>query len=212
MPFVMSARGKRFLQMGSRANQFASRVVAYEDEAAKAATQESRTIYARWHSGRPIAPPRKGRPTTGGTFGDLLLWERGGTGMIEFDMAGLKNRAPYALVQEIGTGQSAAILNGPMMGSLSIPSQKGRRISPHLMWADSSGNVTRPMTGKNRAAAQGAGTIGMQQLFERPPGQYGRAGLIRREIRGKHFIRDGGMVGYDMLRDRLISDFNKTFK
>jgi hypothetical protein len=213
MPLVMSAKAKRFMQMGSRANQFAARVVQYEQDAAKEATAESRQIYARWHSGRPIAPPRNGRPTTMGQFGDLLLWERAGNGLIEFDLAGLKSRAPYALIQEIGTNQSASILNGPMAGSLSVRSQRGRHISAHLMWADAQGGTaSRPMTGKNRSAAQATGSIGMQQLFERPKGSYGRAGLIRREIKGKHFIRDGGIAGYDLLRDRLVSDFNKTFK
>lgn len=212
MPLVMSAKAQRFMKMGTRANQFRSHVATYEAEAAKAATRESRTIYARWHSGRPLAPPRNGRPTTGGQFGNLLLWERNGKGLIEFDLAALRSRAPYALIQEIGTGQSASILNGPKAGALSVPSQKGRRISPHLMWADAAGNVTRPMTAKNRTAAIQAGAIGMQQLFERPPGQFGRAGRIRREIKGKHFIRDGGAVGYELLRERLLSDFRTTFK
>lgn len=212
MPLVMSAKAKRFMQMGSRANQFAARVATYEADAAKEATAESRIVYARWHSGRPVAPARKGRPTTGGQFGDLLLWEPSGNGLVEFNFAGLKQRAPYALIQEVGTGQSAAILNGPMAGSLSVPSQRGRRISPSLMWADAAGSSSsRPMTGKNRAA-QSIGSNGMQQLFERPAGQFGRAGRIRREIKGKHFIRDGGVVGYNLLRERLIADFRKTFK
>jgi hypothetical protein len=201
------------MQLGSAASQFSARVATYEDAAAKAATQESRVIYARWHSGRPIAPPRKGRPTTGGQFADLLLWQRAGsTGMVEFDLAALEGRAPYALIQEIGTGQSAAILGGGRAGVLTVSSQKGRRISPRLMWADSAGTASRPMSAKNRAAAQQAGVNGMQQLFERPAGQFGRAGLIRREIRGKHFIRDGGLLGYELLRDRLTEDFNKTFR
>lgn len=212
MPLVLSNKGKRFMQIGSRANQFASRAATYEAEAAKAATQESRTIYARWHSGRPVAPPRNGRPTTGGQFVGLILWERTSPGVIEFDLAGLKTRAPYALIQEIGTGQSAAILNGTMAGALSVPSQKGRRISPHLMWADAAGAVSRPMTGKNRAAAQSAGAFGMQQLFERPPGQFGRAGRIRREIKGKHYLRDGGLLGYSTLREELLAQANRMFQ
>ncbi|HET6914973.1 MAG TPA: hypothetical protein VFH56_02675 [Acidimicrobiales bacterium] len=211
MPFVVSARGNRFLKMATAANQFANRVATYEGEAATEATAESKVIYQRWHSGRPLAPARKGRPTTGGTFADLLLWQRTGSGMVEFDLAGLESRAPYAIIQEIGTGQSATVLGGG--GSYSVSSQVGRRISPHLYWADSAGGAaSRPLTARNRAAQRSSGAIGMQQLFERPPGQFGRAGRIRREIKGKHFIRDGGLAGYDLLRDRLEVDFKKTFR
>lgn len=218
MPLIMSAKAKRFMQMSSRASQFATRVQQIEQEAADVATAESRTVYQRWHSGRPNPPARKGRATTGGTFADLLIWNRKSNGMIEFDMAALRSRTPtntgnfsYALIQEIGTGQSARIL-GSQSGAVAVPSQRGRRISPSLMWSDGGGGNSRPMTAKNRLAAQKSGTFGMQNLFERPQGTFGRAGLIRREIRGKHFIRDGGVVGWDLLQERLVKDFKRTFK
>lgn len=135
--------------------------------------------------------------------------------MVEFDLVGLEGRAPYALIQEVGTGpgSSARILNGGRAGSISFPSQIGRNLPRHLYWGDTAGATpSRPMSGKNRAALQSAGAIGMQQLFERPAGQFGRAGRIRRDIKGKHYIRDGGIAGYDLLRERLEADFRKTFK
>lgn len=219
MPMLISAKGKRFMGMGQLAKGFASRVAAYEDEAAKAATDASRVIYDRWHSGRPLVPQRKGRATTGGQFANLLSWSRNGQGLIEFDMAALAAATPtaggnlsYALIQEIGTGQSARLLNMGGTG-YTVPSQVGRTISPHLYWADGEGgSLSRPLSGKNRMAQQKLGSIGMQNLYVRPDGQFGRAGRIRREIKGKHFIRDGGLTGYDYLRQQLVKDFRSTFK
>lgn len=205
------------MQMGSQASQFVSRVAKTEADAAKEATSESRVIYSRWASGRPLAPARKGRATTSGQFADLLTWSRTGAGVIEFDLAGLQALTPtssgaysYALIQEIGTGQTASIIGDK---SFSVPFQTGRRISPNLFWSSSeSGGASRPMTMRNRQALQRSGGMGMEQLFLRPAGQFARAGRIRREIKGKHFIRDGGMAGYEMLRQRLAEDFKSSFR
>lgn len=212
MPLVMSPRAKRFMNMPALATGFAQRVEKYEQGAADAATQMSRDMSRRFSSNRPLAPARPGRPTTGGTFANFLQWQRGANGMIEFDLATLESAAPYWLILEIGTGQSAQILNPS--GTASVQSQRGRHIPWGLYWGDGPGaGPTRRMSGKKRLASG----VGAQQLYvvsSLPKGAQrpGSAGIIRREIKGKHYIQDGGRTGFTLLRDQIVADAQRTFR
>lgn len=213
MPMVISPRGTRFLAVESRAAGFTKRVPAHEETAAKAATAESRVVYTRWLGKRPLAPPRRGRPTTQGGFPEMVNWNRNGTGGVTFDSGYLHTAAPYYLIQEIGTGESARILNPP--GQVSVRSQRGRTIAMSLYWGDAEGSVPyRPQNGKQRKS----GNIGFQQLYlasSLPDGAAkptNRTGTIRREIKGKHYIRDGGREGFAVLRNELINDARSTFR
>lgn len=216
MPMVMSPRGNRFMNMPALARGFADRVEKYEDEAATRATEMSRRMSRRFSSGRPLAPARPGRPTTDGAFANYLKWQRGANGLIEFDLPALEAVAPYWLILEIGTGKSS--------NHGSVKSQKGRRISQSLYWADGPGAMpSRAMSGKKRLQAQqasGGVTRLNQQLYPVAditnaayiPHAQGRTGLIRREIKGKHYIQDGGLAGFTFLRDEMMADFRRTFK
>lgn len=220
MPLIMSDKGRRFMEMPALARGFAARAEKYGDEAAERATDMSRRMSRRFSSNRPLAPSRPGRPSTEGTFANYLIWQANAGGRIELDIATLKAAAPYWLIIEIGTGESARILNGG--GGETVKSQKGRRISQSLFWADSaSAPPLRPMTkGKRMEQIQAHFPMGMnQQLYPIEdisnaayiPRAKGRTGRIRKEIKGKHFIQDGGATGFQFLRDETISDFKRTF-
>jgi hypothetical protein len=210
MPFEMSSRGRRFMQMDRVARSFTERIPKHEEEAAAAATKQSKVIYERWKGHRPEAPERAGRPTTQGQFPGFLRWNRDARGNIRFDSADLETRAPYWLIQEVGTGQSARILNPA--GEVSVRSQIGRRIPLSLQWADSQGS--EPTRGST--AFGGFQQLYLTHLFgpdkDGNPRKPVRAGRIRREIKGKHYLRDGGLLGMSTLRRELMGDAEKTFR
>lgn len=216
MPVILSARAKRFMQMPQLAQQFVQRTAQHESEAARVATEESRLVYRRWQSRRPFVAPRPLRQTTMGAFPNLLTWKRINQGQIEFDRGTLVGQAWYWEIQEIGTGQSARILNPS--GSVTVPSQIGREIPPGLVWADGPGGSShKPMSAKARQEAEQLGSLASanQQLYPAAlmgGGYHHRAGRIRKQIKGKHFVRDGGYLGMKTLRESLIEDARKTFR
>ena len=192
---------------GGMISQFKTAAVRREDAAAKLATATSRSVFTSKLSGRPLAPPRRGRATTGGTFDTLINWQPDhAKNSILLDVQQLRARAPYFLIQEIGTGQSAQILNPP--GSISVRSQRGRLIAINLYWA--SGMGTAP-------AAPGRGGA-LEQLYLAADLNMGRAGgrtrrmRIRREIKGKHYLRDGGIEGFRELSTGLQADAQRIFQ
>lgn len=208
----MSRKARAFMNMKSMIAAFQQGISVEETAAATAASSESRVVFNRWLGERPVAPPRLGRPTTSGAFASYLEWKRDGKGNIEFDVPGINSQAPYWLIQEIGTGQSARITNPT--GQVSVRSQRGRHIPMSLYWASGPGAATtRPTSGKQRQA----GGIGFQQLYPISgvtghSGASQRAGTIRREIKGKHYLRDGGREGFDVLRTQLFKHANKAFR
>jgi hypothetical protein len=208
----MSPKGKRFMNMPALATGFAQRVEKYEQGAADAATQMSREMSRRFTSNRPLAPARPGRPTTSGMFANFIQWQRTASGMIEFDLATLETAAPYWLILEIGTGESAQILSPS--GTASVRSQRGRHIPWSLYWGDAPGSgPTGRMSGKKRLASG----VGAQQLYlvsSLPKGAQrpGSPGIIRREIKGKHYIQDGGRTGFALMRDQILADARRTFR
>jgi len=204
MPVVVSARGRRFLNMYAQAQKFRQTVAGHETEAARVATNTSRSVFQSRLSGRPMAPSRPGRLSTGGAFASDILWQRGTVGSIEFDLA----RLPfYALIQEIGTGQSAAILNPP--GTITIPSQVGREISANLIWGSGPGGVaSRAQTGRRDQQLYYASDLNAKSVAALRR----RKKRIRREIKGKHFIGDGGNAGFLELRTRLTDEAKRIFR
>lgn len=192
------------MNIQSSAAQFIQVAQLRATEAAKVATDTSRTVFSSHLSGRPLAPPRPGRKTTGGGFANDLEWLPTTKGNIEFDVLGIEGQAPYYLIQEIGTGKSAVILNPP--GSIAIRSQRGRLINLGLQWADGTGQApSRPGHG------------GLQQIYatadlnmSKSHGRLRRI-RIRREIKGKHFIRDGGIEGFSYLDSTLRADAQRIF-
>jgi hypothetical protein len=123
---------------------------------------------------------------------------------VEFELG----RLPfYALIQEIGTGQSAAIINPA--GSISVRSQVGRLISANLYWASGPGAAPVPASrGVSHDQLYYASELNAQAVAAARR----RRKRIRREIKGKHFIGDGGVAGFLELRTRLTDEANRIFR
>lgn len=178
------------------------------NRAVQTATTRSRAQFQSRLSGRPHVPARPGRPTTGGNFGRMIKWQRERLGKHEyvaFQEEDLAARAPYWLIQEIGTGQSAMITD--IQTPVSVRSQRGRRISPSLTFADAQGNYAPPQPGRQDQQIRSLSDVKMAPF---------RADLdaivIKREIEGKHFIRDGGHQANDQYRSTLLSLARDTFR
>jgi hypothetical protein len=184
------------------AKQFTEAIPAVGEKAAAEATTASKTAFESHlnERGRPHAPVRRGRPTTLGQFGSDIVWESA-EGNVTLDMRRLPR---YALIQEIGTGESARILNPP--GEVTVRSQVGRSISGTLAWSSGPGGDVK--SGKRGASGD--------QLYYASDlnhsGRWRRKMKIRREIVGKHFIRDGGRAGFVKLRAGLIEEAGKFFR
>jgi hypothetical protein len=204
----ISARARRFLAWGAPGgpiSQFRTAATNRENQAAKAATDLSRTTFQSRLSGRPLAPPRAGRPTTSGTFASNLVWNPDhANNTIMFDTQQIRSRAPYFLIQEVGTGQSARILNPP--GTLTVPSQRGRLIAGNLQWAPGPGAAPAP-PGRGGGLEQLYLLTDLNNATRRT-----RRMRIRREIRGKHYLRDGGIEGFRLLSEGLKADAQRIFQ
>lgn len=203
--------------------------------AARVATASTRANFS--YRREPIAP-RAGRSSTGGRMKQHLLWTVR-NGRVEFDMAEADARVPHWIIQEIGTGQEARVgLIGGKEMSVEVPSQDGRDLPDGFIWADGAvslmseggkfqsvvgGTSRRVGASKRRVPApfghgrDRPGMMDQQNLYPiamLPPGQAYRQtrGVIHREIKGKHFVRDGGIEGNSLLRSALLSDFEDTFR
>lgn len=210
---VMSAKARRFMQMPKLAQQFAAAAPNITADAARAATAESRNVFQSRLSGRPAAPPRPGRSTPHGAFAAGIIWSSTGD-WINFDASGLQKIAPaHWLIQEIGTGKEAQILNPP--GNVRTKSQRDRPISAFLFWAP----------GPGASVGKGSKNVGQDQLYlaqdvniagfathSRNGGTAHRRGRIRREVKGKHFIKLGGYEGFTVLAEGLIGEAERIFK
>lgn len=172
-------------------------------EAAMRATSVSRERFLSRLSGRSTVAPRPGRPTTQGTFADHIEWTPVADGhRVSAQVGRLQRVAPYWLIQEIGTGKSAKIASGGLghlrggqgrsgpreSGNVRVRSQAGRRIPSGLVW---SGN-----------------SVGQDQIV---PGPAERPITIRREIRGKHYLRTGGRAGFRRYEASMLNAAEKAF-
>lgn len=189
----MNAKARSFMNMRSGVDRFITQLESIAADAANIATAESQNRFRSGISGRPYAPPRKGRKTTGGGFEGLLHWEpttASGVIGVQFDLPALAAVAPYWVIQEAGTDRDVRII-GKGAAEYFIPSQVGRRIAGNLAW--SSTTISANESGSGSTAG------GREQLFLIPPGAgwSGRRRMtIRKEIKGKHFIQAGGTEGF----------------
>jgi len=210
----MSAKARRFMAMNAPnglISQFQTAATKREVQAAKIATSTSRSVFQSRLSGRPLAPPRVGRPTTLGSFATLLNWlPDHRNNAVKFEVGAIKTAAPYYLIQEIGTGKTAQILKTANGGSaaITIPSQRGRLIrNIDLYWSGGPGGSPSP---------PGRGS-GLEQLYlatDLKMGKFSRTRRmrIRREIKGKHYLRDGGIEGFRSLSTGLQADARRIFQ
>lgn len=178
------------------------------NRAVQTATTRSRGTWQSRLSGRPHVPSRPGRPTTGGNFARMISWQRERQGKhqyVAFQKEALEARAPYWLIQEIGTGQSATILD--TQTGVSVRSQRGRRISPTLVFADAKGAYASP------SASRRSDQIRSVSDVKNAPLQPDLEGIvIKREIEGKHYIREGGQQANAQYRDTLMTLARDTFR
>lgn len=208
MPFLVSPRGKKFLQLPSAAAAFGVAARNSATSAAEVATQTSRATFADWLVGRPLVPERRGRKTTGGDFEMLIAWEADQFGMIRFDQQAMDERAWYWIIQEIGTGKSAHILS-PGGGEIAIPSQKGRALPRGFYWGNEAGHpADGPGLHNLYPYEVGAAYGGYANTLD----DNGNPVRMKREIRGKHFVRDGGKAGFTQLRQELRVEFRQMTK
>jgi len=159
--------------------------------------------YGSGGKGRPTVAPRPGRPTTQGAFASHIAWSPSPTG-VEMRVDQLQKVAPYWLIQEIGTGSSAKVARGGLgklrggqgrsgpreAGNVSVKSQAGRRLPRSLHWG------------------LGSGKPGTDQLI---PGPSIVPMRIREEIRGKHYIQRGGVLGFALYERELEQAFLRIF-
>lgn len=176
--------------------------------AAKKATDVSRATFNSRLSGRPLAPARQGRPTTSGKFAQFINWDyKSAKDSIELDLGYLSTAAPYWAIQEIGTNHSARIIASPSgPGQVSVRSQRGRKISSALVWASGPGGRATPATRGN----------GQEQLFLRSQVLASNVKLrrmrINREIKAKHYLRDGAKSAFNLYRKDMTKAFRQAYK
>lgn len=104
-------------------------------------------------------------------------------------------------------------------GIVSVQSQTGRAISRYLTWAQATGNSAQGKTYTfDVNVSEGSGPqYGTQQLMyykdvrNAPLKMDLEPQRIKKEIEGKHYIRDGGRAGLGFYRDSLMSLAQQTF-
>lgn len=187
------------------------------NRAVQTATTRSRAQFRSRLSGRAHVPARPDRPTTDGQFAQLIRWDRqagrpgamrgaasAGDTFVAFQLEELEGRAPYWLIQEIGTGETATILDRGE--NRSVKAQRGRLISPNLVWADVAGNydVPRAPMGQQLRTLKDVKGLPMRMDLEEI--------RIKREIEGKHYIRAGGMQANREYRTTLLGLAESLFR
>jgi hypothetical protein len=200
---------KRLDKVQRVANEIATKNAASAaSKAAAVATQATQASWTSQLSGRPTdRRSDPGRPSTQGGGVSLLTW-RAQDGAVRFNWQAANNIMPYLIIQEVGTGRAASIQD-PAAGTsgtfnvptksgavqrYTIPSQRGRFISPRLLWSDRmGGSPMRRASGPN----QNAQLYPASMLDPTEVANFRSSRKrIRREIRGKHAIREGGIQGF----------------
>lgn len=200
---------KRLNRLETVANQIANQ--GAQSAAREAATVATAATQASWNSqlsGRPVdRRTGPGRPTTQGKGDSLLTWRATQDNGVVFNWAGATTAMPYLIIQEAGTGRSANITDpvGGVNRKYTIPSQRGRFISPRLLWSDGVGGSPQ------RGNAQGKGQLYPASVLNPADVANFRSSRkrIRREIRGKHAIQDGGTAGFQRFEGRIASEWVK---
>ena len=163
-------------------------------------------------------PPRPGRSSTGGKLRTHVRWRPSpDASSVRLDMEHLNRAAPHWIIQEIGTGQRATIKRGGSRNPQgrarkgasyvrTVKSQRGRRITKGLAFGTGPGGQYVP-PGLGRG----------QQLYPRRglrgagPFRNARSIVIQREIKGKHFVRDGAEEGFREYRRSVRAAAQSAF-
>jgi hypothetical protein len=138
---------------------------------------------------------------------------------VGLDLPKLAADFPPWLVQEIGTGQRAIQSEATAQGAgnpvgrprknaeyvKSVPSQIGRRISGHLVWATKGGQYTAPGATSGQQLWLRSQVTGAPVRYDAKAKRYERRMEIHREIPGQHFLRDGGRAGFREYRTSVLA-------
>lgn len=199
--------------LDARLSRLVTDVEAAIAPAASAATALSRSVFKQKRTVRPFVPARPGRPTTQGAFEDSINWvpQRNGDGelMVDLDIKAMDdayNGQRVWLIQEVGTGKSAYMgqPEGDYQRRLKVKSQIGRSIPFGLVWASKGGRYQSPgATNNGQLVPYGTAT--------RKPSGALLAGVIQKEIIGKHYLRDGGRAGYEQFAQSALGAAKKAF-
>ena len=186
--------------------------------AAEAAQIATRTSRASFHYLRPPAgAQRPGRESTGGRFPDYLEWEVDPrSGQVELALQELETRAPHWIILEIGTGERAQMRVGgdtdgaggsigPRARLRTIPTQRGRRIHPSLVFADGPGGKYSPP-----GAERGQQLFARSRVIGAPRRRLGI--VIKREIEGQHFVQKGAEAGFRHYRQSVLAAARNAFQ
>jgi hypothetical protein len=198
----------RDLLSGALVAQFSSHARASLDEAATRATATSREVFDHELKRRESAAPRVGRPTTGGAFSGYLQWAPRTTSkgsVVSFDYERIDSKAPYWIIQEVGTGRSFKVLGTTTNGFAgNIRTQRGRGLPFGLQWGVGGAYVSPGSF--DGAQLQPVSTL---RVPAHTPLKRMR---IRQEIEGKHFVRLGGQEGFRFYEASLRSEFRRIFQ
>lgn len=187
-------------------------------ESAELAQHTTRKIFNAKTRQSSDSEDRPGRQSTHGQFAENLYWDfkiSHGNSVVFFDWEEINAVASnYWLVQEVGTnktfdiigGRSSVFPSGALQGG-KISSQRGRTIPFGLQWGV--GGVYVPPGRKG----DGALLTPLSQLTvpEKYQGKIGQI-KIRNEIAGKHFVKEGGQVGFQFYRTRLVDEYRRVFQ
>lgn len=202
-------------ELERRISEFRNKIEQATVVAAAVATRTSRQVFSSHEIRRPFVDPRPRRATTAGKFVDYIDWvphRRDGEMVVDLDIARLEGATPtfyggpgYWLIQEIGTGKSAYVGgHAPWERRVTVKSQMGRVIPFGLVWADANGTFQKAGSSfrdGNLVAAANATKFPNRES----------AGVIGREIEGKHFLRDGGLAGFGQFRSDALAVAKQAF-
>jgi hypothetical protein len=184
----------------TRTESFVDSHETHLQRAASMATGVSQETFRRRLVGRASVPDRMGRPTTQGGFAQSIQWFADDDEYVRFERDVLENIAPYWLIQEIGTGEQANIVDEGR--AVTIKSQLGRQISRFLIWAE--GGQYSPVGTTDQLMAY-------RDVRNAPYRQDLDNQRIGREIEGKHYVQQGGRVANAVYRQSLLSLAQRTF-
>lgn len=187
----MTERTRRFMRAEARA-----RVAA-----AKAATDASQAKFVYL---RQIHAPREGRETTGGRLRGMLQWEaaRDAT-QVRFDHKELDRKARHWIIMEIGTGKRAVMRHGQS----SQPGNRTGRARGRTRNDNPDLRIVSSQVGRPIAYIPFTDTGIRTRISPTGPAPI----VIRREIQGKHFVREGAKAGHRTYRRQLIAAARSSF-
>lgn len=197
----LSTSSRPVLNMRGRTQQLLYLEQAARMSAAAVATSKSQAQFTYL---RKVVAPRQGRETTGGRLRGMLQWQADPNDThVRFPWQQLDKVAPHWIVQEIGTGKRAIMRHAV---SSQPGNRTGRRVgrtrnnSPDL-------KIVKSQVGRPIALLPNTDT-GIRTRI----GPIGRKPVtIQREIRGKHFVREGAKAGHRSYRQQLVAAARLSF-